>query len=292
MGPRAAELDGGGLGARGRLFVGLLAAGVLSWLWLGLDPAKLLPRAPHRLVEFFGAALHPTLVSEAGVLPDRLLVGENLLQGLLNTVLFAAAAMSLAIPAGFVLGFLGTPAWWEDDCEGARRRSRFCFCRFLGPLLKNGTRVCATFLRSIHELFWAVLLLAAFGPLPSTGILALFLPFAGTLGKIYAEMVEETPRDAGLALRDLGARPIPAFLFGLLPRALPDMTAYTLYRFECALRSSAVLGFFGFQTLGYFIKLSFDENLYHEVWTYLWGLVLLVVLTDALSGAMRRRFVA
>ena len=45
-----------------------------------------------------------------------------------------------------------------------------------------------------------------------------------------------------------GAGSRQVFVFGLLPRALPDMGAYAFYRFECALRSAAILGFFGFSS--------------------------------------------
>ena len=74
------------------------------------------------------------------------------------------------------------------------------------------------------------------------------------------------------------------FVFGLLPRALPDMCAYAFYRFECAVRSSAVLGFFGFPTLGYSIAQSFENLHYGEVWTYLYMLMVLVI-ADRSCGA-------
>jgi phosphonate transport system permease protein len=72
---------------------------------------------------------------------------------------------------------------------------------------------------------------------------------------------------------------------------LPDLTAYTFYRFECALRSSAVLGFFGFPTLGYYIAASFENLHYGEVWTYLYALFILIVIVEWWSGIIRRRFV-
>jgi phosphonate transport system permease protein len=77
-----------------------------------------------------------------------------------------------------------------------------------------------------------------------------------------------------------------------VPRALPDMCAYAFYRYECAVRSSAILGFFGFPTLGYSISASFDNLHYGEVWTYLYALMALVVAVELWSGALRRRFVA
>ncbi len=69
---------------------------------------------------------------------------------------------------------------------------------------------------------------------------------------------------------------------------MPDLIAYTFYRFECALRSAAVLGFFGFPTLGYYLAASFENLHYGEVWTYLYALFGLVVAVDWWSGRLRR----
>jgi len=135
----------------------------------------------------------------------------------------------------------------------------------------------------------SVLLLAVFGVTPLAAVTALALPYAGILGKVFAELIDEAPRAAAGALHEAGARPAQVFLFALLPGALPDMTAYSLYRFECSLRSAAVLGFFGFPTLGYHLAASFENLYYGEVWTYLYTLLGLVVLVDAWSGAVRRR---
>ena len=52
------------------------------------------------------------------------------------------------------------------------------------------------------------------------------------LAKIFAEMIDEAPRDAAQALRAIGATPNTAFTFGLVPRALPDMLAYNITRWK------------------------------------------------------------
>ena len=137
-------------------------------------------------------------------------------------------------------------------------------------------RVAIGLLRSIHELLWAVIFLAAMGLSDLAAVVAITLPYAGTLAKIFSEMVDEAPRDVATAYRNAGAGAVQTFSFGLLPLAAPDMGAYTLYRFECALRSSAILGFFGPETLGKFIKQAWNENHYSEVWTYLYALFALV----------------
>jgi phosphonate transport system permease protein len=194
-------------------------------------------------------------------------------------VQFAAAAMSIAVVAGMLLGILASDSWWRG--RGRRRRL----------LLHPPIRVTIALMRSVHELLWAVLFLGALGLGQGTAIAALAIPYTGILAKIFSEILDEAPTDAADAAMAAGAGRLQAFAFAILPRALPDLAAYTLHRFECALRSSAILGFFGFPTLGLFIKLSFESTLYGEVWTYLYALLALVALVDWWSGALRRRLV-
>jgi phosphonate transport system permease protein len=144
----------------------------------------------------------------------------------------------------------------------------------------------------VHELLWAIVFLAALGLNNASAVVAIAIPYSGVLAKVFSEILDEAPDDAAFALRSVGAPPLRAFLFGRLARALPDMAAYSFYRFECAVRSSAVLGFFGFETLGYFIKASFENLHYREVWTYLYALLALVLVLELWSAAVRRRFVA
>ena len=280
-------------GLRRLVLLGILGAGLTAGFALELDPRDLIPSAGGLAVagEFFSRALSPALTYEADFVPESappLLL--KVLAALETTVLFAAAAMSLSILIGLLLGFLGSTAWWTEDPMGGRTR------RLLGRspsvALYGGTRLLITLMRSVHELLWAVLFLAAFGFSNLTAVIALAIPFGGTLAKVFSELIDETPRDAANALRAAGASPAQVFFFGLLPRALPDMSAYSFYRFECSLRSSAVLGFFGYPTLGYYLAASFENLHYGEVWTYLYALFLLVILVEWWSGALRRRFVA
>ncbi len=266
----------------------ILAAGVWAAVQLGLDPRELWTRTgtPSVLMRFFGAAFQPAWVSEAG---SGVALLPKVADGMRTTVVFAAAGMSLALVAGLVLGFLSASAWWEGDPVGARHPWLGFLRRRVAPTVTAVTRLLIAFMRSIHELLWAMLLLSAFGLSHASAVVAIAIPYAGTLAKVFSELIDEAPRDAGLALRAAGGSPAQVFCLGLLPRALPDMGAYAFYRFECAMRSSAILGFFGFPTLGYYISLSFENLYYREVWTYLYGLFALVLIMDWWSGALRRR---
>jgi phosphonate transport system permease protein len=70
--------------------------------------------------------------------------------------------------------------------------------------------------------------------------------------------------------------------------ALPDMLSYTFYRFECGVRSAAILSFVGIQGLGYQIQLSLDDLYYDQVWTLMFFLVVVIVVIDVWSSFVRR----
>jgi phosphonate transport system permease protein len=282
------------VGRRGVVLSLIALAGLAAVLELGVG-SDLWPSGDDfvQIRAFLGAALHPAFEFEPG---QNLADGASLLSvlgaSIGRTVVFATAAVSLSLVIGVLLGFPSSTAWWTSDPAGASSSWLRMLRRTVFPLVYGGARTAATLMRSVHELLWAVLFLSAFGLNDLAAVFAIAIPYGGTLAKIFSEMIDEAPRDAALALREAGAGAGAVFTVGLLPRALPDMTAYTLYRFECALRSAAVLGFFGWQTLGYHIELMWKKARYDEVWTFLYALILMVIVLDWWSGALRKRLAA
>jgi len=269
-----------------RWVVAGLALVFLICAWsLGLTPAGLVPPdAQHwdRTGEFFRAALNPAFDYEDENVPaDAEPIWWKGIKGVFLTLKFAFGAMSLAVPTALVLGFLGSSAWWPEPCGGKAR----LFLRAVYFI----SRLFMSLIRSIHELIWALLFLSAMGVSPLAGMIALALPFSGTLGKVFSELIDEEARDAAQALKAIGHGPVQIFLVGILPRAMPNLITYSFYRFECALRSSAVLGFVGIETIGLYIELSHEEFYYREVWTYLYLLIAMIVVVDLWGAGIRRR---
>ncbi|MGI8601643.1 MAG: PhnE/PtxC family ABC transporter permease [Verrucomicrobiales bacterium] len=263
------------------LLIAIAVAALGSALFLDLAPAGLLlGRGGIALAgRFFVTAFTPALdYEDRSGLPNTAPPFLGQVAGAaVETLRIAAAAVSLSLVWGLVLGFFASSGWWPE-------RSR-TWPRLLW-LFARGTM---TFTRSIHELLWATLFLAAFGLTPLTAVLAIAIPYSGTLAKVFSEMCEEVPADTRAAYRALGASPLQFYFLGLTPRMLPELISYSLYRFECGLRSAAVLGFLGLPTLGYYLMLAFENSHTREVWTYLYALLVLVVIFDQWSGAMRRQ---
>lgn len=129
-------------------------------------------------------------------------------------------------------------------------------------------RISCAFIRAIHELFWALIFLQIFGLHPLTGLLAIGLPYAATFAKIYAEILEEGDKSVLQAVSRDTSR-ISSFFYARLPDLWVHFKTYTLYRLECGLRSSAILGFVGLPTLGYTLSSAFMEGHYSVVWALL-----------------------
>ena len=123
-------------------------------------------------------------------------------------------------------------------------------------------------------------------------IIALALPYAGILGRIYAELLQDVPQQPLQALRAAGASPLGVLLYGYLQIALPDMLGYSFYRFECGIRTAAILSFVGIPGLGFQIQLSMHDLLFSQVWTLLMFLVALIFLVDLWSTRVRRSLLA
>ncbi|MFK7909070.1 MAG: PhnE/PtxC family ABC transporter permease, partial [Akkermansiaceae bacterium] len=235
------------------------------------------------LKPFLTAAFQPTLFDQNPNLPpDATPFWLRLIGQLGATLRYALVAMSIAVPAGLLLGFLASTAWWPKGAGGK-------WVKLIMLPINILIRMGMTFMRSIHELIWAIIFLIALGDEPLSACVALALPFAGTLGKVFSEIIDEQLPQARDQLVASGAGSVQSFLSSLLPQSLPDIATYSLYRFECALRSSAVLGFIGIETIGMSIHRSFENIYYREVWTELYLLLAVIISVDIIGAKVRHR---
>jgi phosphonate transport system permease protein len=142
-------------------------------------------------------------------------------------------------------------------------------------------------IRSVPDLVWALLFVAGLGLGPLAGTLALTVSYTALLGRVYADIFDEADVRPLEALHGLGATRLQVLLFGILPQSRAMLTSYTLYSFECCVRSAAVLGFVGAGGLGYEISLSTRLFEFNQVLTLIGCFVLLLLLVDLLSRNVR-----
>src|SRR5215472_14618033 len=224
-----------------------------------------------------------------GLFPPDLSLGflRIVFFALLSTVATAIAGTVLSVLIAIPLGALATPMLWRRGIlSTGENRNWFSALQSLGSRM---VFAFMGFLRAVPDLVWGLLFVAAVGLGSLAGALALAVAYAGVLGRVYAYAFADVDPRPLEALQAAGATRAQIFLRGIWPQALPNVTAYTLYSFECCVRAASVLGFVGAGGIGYEISLSMRLFEYRQVMTLILAFVLLLFLTDIVSRRLRTR---
>lgn len=234
--------------------------------WLLLEPGALKPA-----VKFVGAFFPPRTDAEF----LWLLARETW-----RTVAIATAGLTLALLLAIPLSLLSVRVLSLSSLTGRMAT---------GPgVLRQLARWLLMLLRSVPELVWALVFVRVVGLGPTSGVLAIALTYGGMLGKVYADILESSDTHATTSLMRNGSGRLQAFFYGLLPQNAGELTSYTVYRWECAIRSSAVLGFVGAGGLGQLMDSSMKMFNGSEVASILLVFMALVWLADSMSAALRK----
>ena len=201
--------------------------------------------------------------------------------GILETFQMSFLGALLGAVVAFPLSALGTQ---ETAPVGASRGERL-----LRAVPYHLSRMLLNVFRSVPDILWALVFVVALGLGPFPGTLALAVHSAGVLGKLYSETLEAVPARPVQALTATGASDFQAFLFGRLPQAMSGFTSLTLYQWECNIRSATILGFVGAGGIGQQILISMNLFDYPKVATLVGATIVVVLLVDRFSAAIRRR---
>lgn len=260
----------------------LIASGILlSIIYSGIDTgtsfSALLEPRNLRAVQKFVTGLWPMETSPQFLLQVSKLLVETVEISLVSTALAILLALPMSVlairPQGeeFAVNRLGRIQWT------LRWGLYYCVRGLLGLL------------RGIPELMWALIFVVAVGLGPFPGILALAAHSTGILGKLYGEMFEAVDSRLIETARVSGCDLFQEFLFVRFPMSLSIFLSYTLFRWECNLRSATVLGFVGAGGIGTQLIISMKLFMYHEVSTLILAILLLVITIELFGQYLRIR---
>lgn len=254
-----------------------LAALVLLWPLLQLaefKPAALFEAGNLNAMGHFVAGFLPPETS-----PDFLaLLGKATIETLAMATAGIALAVLLAVPLGLILTRSLSIARLGPGRGG-----------WQGTLIRAFARGALAVLRGVPELVWALLFVRVFGLGAAAGVLALGITYGGMLGKVYGEILESSDARPVRTLLEAGSGRLAALCYGLLPNAARELVSYTVYRWECAVRASVVMGFVGAGGLGQLMDQSMKMLNGGEAASILATFLVLVLAADALSELLRRR---
>ena len=227
-------------------------------MWWSEFDLRVLVRSGPRFAEFFGRLVPPDW-SVTG------LVVRSAIETLMIALAGTAIAVVVALPLGFLAASNVSPPW-----------------------ITHPVKWLLSFIRSIPLIVVAMVCVAAVGLGPFPGVLAIAFHSIGMLGKFYAEEFETAERGIVSAVRGTGATWGQTLRFGLFPQSIPQVLAFTVYRFEMNFRDAAVLGLVGAGGIGFYIQLYVRGFQYEKVAVLLVVIVGVVTLLDQVTFWARR----
>lgn len=265
--------------------------GCLVWALNGTNarPAELIDGLPH-ILDFIRRLFPPRfdLIALPLALPSFSLLGLTVpalgLPG--ATILFPEVMLAIieTVQMALIGSLVGILLAAPFGLLAARNTSPH-------PWLYQGTRMVLNANRSLPEIIYALIFVAAVGLGPFGGVLALGIASIGSIGKLYAEAIESIDPQQVLAVRATGANPLLTFRYAVIPQALPVIASYSLLLFEGNIRHASILGIVGAGGIGFII----GKYMALFQYTRLMGAVILMIVTvtliDRTSDFLRKRII-
>lgn len=198
---------------------------------------------------------------------------DRVIGDLIETVAMGFAAtflgLLLAVPFSFLAASNTSPGRWTY------RISRFFM----------------VVVRSIPDLVLAVILVAAIGLGPRTGVLALAVGMFGFSTKLFADAIEEVrqgPRDGVVSS---GAGSVQELGTGVVPQVLPTLVGHGLYLLDISLRSSTVLGIIGAGGIGFLLNNAARTLNFETVGGIVLSIFVIVYAIELLATWVRKQVI-
>ncbi len=166
--------------------------------------------------------------------------------------------------------------------------SRTGLRRWIQIAVFSAVRGLFIFMRSVPELLWALIVVFMISPGILAGALALAIHNIGVIGRLGSDIVEDVEPHSITALKSAGARPVQAYLTGILPQVVRQLLTFQFYRWEVIIRTTAVVGFVAASGLGYQLRLDLNFFRYTNVGQLLVAYILIVWAVDIISTLARR----
>jgi phosphonate transport system permease protein len=245
-----------------RLLLGLLCIAVLAWAYRGAEirPYDLYTYRANML-SYAKGFLSPDFVNWPDYVRQMAITVQIAIWGTLLAIL-------LAVPFGLLSSANIAPLWVYQPIRRIMDAAR-----------------------SINEMIFAMLFIAAVGLGPFAGVLALFVHTMGTLAKLFSEAVEAIDPRPVEGIRATGAMGLEEIVYGVLPQVMPLWISYSLYRFESNVRSASVVGMVGAGGIGMLLWESIRGFDYSATAAMLLIVIVVVSFLDLVSAMIRKHFI-
>lgn len=206
-------------------------------------------------------------------IPEWYWGGWKWLRLIIETLLIAYVATFLGALGAFLLCF-----------STAQNLTQSAATRF-------GVKRLLEFCRTVPEIVYALIFVAAFGLGAFAGVLAIAIHTMGALGKQFSEVIENIDMKPVEGAISTGASWSEVIRFAALPQVLSNFVSYALLRFEVNVRGAAVIGFVGAGGIGQDLMLSIRKFYYSDVSAVLLIIIVTVFAIDLITEKLRTRLI-
>ena len=194
----------------------------------------------------------------------------KIIQPLLDTLLMAFWGTLLAVVMAIPVAYL------------AARNISPCY-----PVLYLTGRALIVSSRSVHELIFALIFVAALGLGALPGILALACRSVGFLAKTTAEAIEQVDSKPIEAMEATGAGRLLVVRFGIVPQVFPILIGNVIFMLDMNLRRASILGMVGAGGIGLVFAEQMMVVAYDKAATVVLGIATMVLVGEILSNRIR-----
>jgi len=246
---------------------------LVQWLWLAGSAVAAVWSVSALDIEwaYFKDAHEQAADLASRMWPPKWSYLPQIIRPLIDTIHIATLGTMIAVVLAIPVAFLA-----------ARNTTANNFTWMIGRAILVGSR-------SINTVIWGLLFVAIFSPGAVAGVFAVGARSVGFIAKLIAEAIEEVDAGQIEAVQATGAGTLQTWWVAILPQVMPVLIGTTIYRWDINVRESSVLGFVGAGGIGIFLYASINSFAWPQVLVILIVILAVVMLSEALSAAIRSR---
>lgn len=156
------------------------------------------------------------------------------------------------------------------------------------PIALIGRMIIAA-IRTVPAFVYGLMFIRVTGPGPLLACSPWSLCSIGMVSKMFIESIEDLDKRILESLDAAGCTTFQKIRYGILPQLTADFTSTIIYRFDMNLRDATVLGLVGAGGIGAPLIFAMSSYRWNEVGAILLGLIILVLIIEAISAKIRVR---
>ena len=150
-------------------------------------------------------------------------------------------------------------------------------------------RLLILMIRTIPSLVWALVWIRVTGPNAFCGVVTQSVCSIGMISKMYITAIEDLDVRILESLDAAGCNGFQKIRYGIMPQIIPNFISTVIYRFDINMKDATTLGIVGAGGIGAPLIQCITSSRWSMVGSYLFGLVLLMLVIEWLSTRIRNR---